>query len=89
MATYATPNEAYVGMPATFAIGTDRYATQVVAIEYFKSGNRAGQVKAIHTPNYVFTLRTVGKRAGRLILEGGTNGTLLLGVAEDYRDPHF
>lgn len=90
MATYATVNEAYVGMPATFAIGSDRYATEITAVFYFKSGAMAGQVKAVEAGRFnVFTLRTTGRKAGRLISKGGNHGTLLLGVAEDYRDPHF
>ena len=83
------PNEAYVGMPATFAIGSDSYATEVTAVYYFKSGERKGQVKAVATTRGLFTLRTKGRKAGRLIEAGQEYGTLRLGEAVDYWDPHF
>jgi hypothetical protein len=88
--TTFTANDAFVGMPATFGIGTDRYATEVIGVYRFKSGAKAGQVKAVEVQFFgMFTLRTTGRKAGRLIREGGSHGSLRLGVAEDYRDPHF
>ena len=36
-----------VGSPATHHIGGDRYACIVTAVEYFKSGKRKGELKAV------------------------------------------
>jgi len=89
MSNYLNPNEATVGMPATYCIGSDRYATAVTEIFHFKTGAKAGQVKAILAGTRMFTLRTKGRKAGYLVREGGDYGVLHLGWAEDYRDPHF
>jgi hypothetical protein len=43
----ATPKTPEVGMGATLVSWTDRYAYTVVAVETFKTGPKAGQVKAV------------------------------------------
>jgi streptogramin lyase len=88
--TTITPNEAFVGMPATFAIGSDAYATEITAVYRYTTGTRKGQVKAVDAGRYgYFTLRTTGHKAGYLVRQGGNSGTLRLGVAESYWDPSF
>lgn len=74
-----------VGMPATIFIGSDSYATEVVAITYFKEGKRAGEVKEIHTTHrdLVFRLNKWGS------YRANEHYGLGLGFARDYRDPHF
>lgn len=78
-----------VGMPATYYVGTDSYATQVSAIEHFKSGNRAGQIKsvAIEFHGNTYTFRPKNYSYG--ITWKGEYSTLGLGYAEEYLDPHF
>lgn len=74
-----------VGMPATYYIGSDSYATEVEGVIRFKTGSRAGQVKAVVARNEgIFTLRP----NGRLQLQGG-HGGLVVGFARDYWDPSF
>jgi len=88
--TTVTPNEAKCGMPATYAIGSDSYATEVTAVYRFASGERKGQVRAVEAGSYgLFTLRIKGRKAGRLIRQGGDHGTLRLGEAISYWDPSF
>lgn len=36
-----------VGMPATITVGSDRYAARIVEVERYKTGAKAGQVKAV------------------------------------------
>lgn len=67
----------FVGMPATFHIGSDRYATKVTAVS--PSGHK------IDAEGRVFTRRS----NGRYILRGGNYGSLTLGVAETRLDPSF
>ena len=89
-----------VGDPATHRVGSDRYASVVTEVEYFKSGKRAGQVKAV-------TARWAGRDFGgeRFLATEGRDGeirfakrsgnriawwnTLTIGEAIDYRDPSF
>lgn len=40
-------NEIEVGMPATYYVGTDSYATEVAEIVRFKNGLKAGEIKYI------------------------------------------
>jgi hypothetical protein len=71
---------------ATYYIGSDSYAKEVESVEFYQSGARRGEVKAITTKKgYRFTLR----KDGRLRPEGGESGSLVIGVARDYRDPSF
>lgn len=77
-----------VGTPATFKIGGDRYATEVTAVERFKTGARAGQVKAVEAGTHRFTPKTTKRGETYLVGQGGS-GALWLGFAENYRDPHF
>jgi hypothetical protein len=83
-----------VGMPATFGIGSDSYAMTVVAIEYFKTGARAGQVKAVfaadegRTPER-FVMTKQGRLQKRDQYESRFYGSLSIGYARDYRDPSF
>ena len=88
--TIVSPNEAKVGMLATYAIGSDSYGTEITAVYRFASGERKGEVRAVEAGSHgLFTLRTKGRKAGRLIRQGGDYGTLRLGEAVDYWDPHF
>lgn len=80
-------NSVEVGTPATFRIGTDRYATAVTAVERFKTGARAGQVKAVEAGYGRFTPKET--RYGTMLIGKGGSGVLALGVAETYLDPHF
>lgn len=36
-----------VGMGATYAVGSDRYACTIVEVLYFKSGERKGQIRGV------------------------------------------
>lgn len=82
------------GTPATYCIGSDRYAGQVARVQRFKSGDREGQVRVI-----TFQFTGNGGLSGRLYdfrrdnrgyWRGvGGSGGLIIGIAEDYRDPHF
>lgn len=80
------------GLPATKCIGSDRYAGHIYACErnartiYFNHGT--------YTPDdpsndiargNAFTLRKNGMYRER----GGNSAYLVLGIAEDYRDPSF
>jgi hypothetical protein len=66
-----------VGMPATFNIGSDHYATEVTAVSPSKH--------RIETTKGVFTRRS----NGRYIMRGGNYGSLTLGIAETRLDPSF
>lgn len=47
MSTMTKAQEIKAGMPATHYVGSDSYAAVVVDVEYFKSGARKGEIKAI------------------------------------------
>lgn len=47
MSTMMEAQEIKAGMPATHYVGSDSYAAVVVDVEYFKSGARKGEIKAI------------------------------------------
>jgi hypothetical protein len=70
---------------ATFTIGSDSYAEEVRAVEFYQSGVKRGEVKAITTTGGRYTLR----KDGRLRPEGRENGNLVIGIARDYQDPSF
>lgn len=82
------------GTPATYAIGTDRYAGKVVNVKRFKTGKRAGRVSVI-TFQHISQGGLNGKlREARLdkrnyLVATGSGGAIHLGYAEDYRDPSF
>lgn len=74
-----------VGTPATYAIGSDRYAGEVVSVRkngqeiWFRSKGSSGEGEP-------FTYRGV---SGCYVSKGSSYGVLLIGTAEDYRDPSF
>ena len=70
---------AAVGLPATYCIGSDRYATRIVEV------NRNGR-EVVTDIIATFTYRS---KRDMYIRKGGKCGILRLGVAEDYRDPSF
>jgi hypothetical protein len=78
-----------IGMPATYCVGSDRYAMTVVAIKRNGRTVEARHGKPDESIPYraakAFTLR----KNGRYILQGCESGTLALGVAVDYLDPSF
>lgn len=85
---------AETGTPATYAIGTDRYAGKVVNVKRYKTGKRIGQVSVI-TFQHISQGGLNGKlREARLdkrnyLVATGSSGIIHLGYAEDYRDPSF
>lgn len=85
---------AEIGTPATYAIGTDRYAGKVVNVKRYKTGKRIGQVSVI-TFQHISQGGLNGKlREARLdkrnyLVATGSSGVIHLGYAEDYRDPSF
>ena len=72
-----------VGMPATFAIGSDRYAMTVTAVK--ANGRLVIATRPGGGMNREFTMR----KGGRLVSKGATSGQLVLGKAVDYLDPSF
>jgi len=88
---------AYVGQPATYHIGGDCYATQVVDV---KRG-ADGKVRTISTGRgSTFTVKISANcqigagdwkswRHETYLSGRNTSGWLELGVAVDYMDPHF
>lgn len=73
-----------VGMPATYCIGSDRYAGQIVQV----AGRTIGFQEEGATRVEVFSLRKNGRwyKTGFPV---GKGGSLRLGVAENYQDPSF
>lgn len=80
-----------IGMPATFYCGTDRYATKVTAIEYFKTGDRKGQIKSISVEGQKETFKPYATTYGFKFSESKKVwwAHVGLGYAYDFRDPHF
>lgn len=78
-------NRMGVGVPATYNIGSDSYAVRVESIIRFKTGKQQGRVKAVIADGDLFTLR----KDGRLRPDGSDHGSLVIGIAVDYRDPSF
>jgi hypothetical protein len=71
-----------IGSPATYSIGSDSYAAEVVAVR------RGG--KEIHVQTVIGRLVfTYGTKTGYYKLKGMRVGILTLGVAIDKRDPSF
>lgn len=80
-----------VGDPATFSIGSDSYAYEVVEVIYFKSGVKAGQPKAVVAVHdgrepEVFTKT---KSGFQMRFGDHFSGKLSIGYANDYQDPSF
>ena len=134
-------DEIVVGAPATHYVGSDSYAAIVVGVERFKTGARAGRIKAIiacnadvqedgslkprphvkwHFPedgepytapeydrflskDYTRSNRRWNEALGQFVTEEETYtrycersegrvawwSSLVVGYADDYRDPHF
>lgn len=78
-----------VGMPATMYIGSDSYATEITAVNYFKSGNRAGQVKSVEIKWFDGIKKFTAKIWEHGVSFSSEYYSLGLGYATDYRDPHF
>lgn len=113
-----------VGTPASVGVGSDSYPAVVTDVVRFKTGARAGKVRAIsvahidYDPDAVTDKRATGgygkdftvdvthpsvkprghaetytrrdKHGGvRWVREGSDWQSVGLGVARDYRDPHF
>ena len=79
-----------VGTPATYYIGSDRYATEVLDVVYYKSGQREGFVKEIICGARTF--RPYLDSRGEVVWQPNAKtwyAGVVLGYAEDYRDPHF
>lgn len=73
-----------VDMPATYIIGSDRYAGTIALVS--PSGSYViFQHKAAHMGSERFNRNTSGTYQAK----GGKGGFLRLGEAEDYRDPSF
>jgi hypothetical protein len=71
-----------VGEPATYNIGSDSYAGEVVAVR------REGKEITIQTAIGLHTF-TYRRKSGYYKLKGTDVGILTLGVAVDKRDPNF
>lgn len=69
----------YKGLPVTYCIGSDRYADRITAV------HRKGMEIETYRSG-CFTYRS-GTDSYKQI--GSTSGILVLGQAEDYRDPSF
>lgn len=116
-------HEIVEGAPATHYVGTDSYASVVVKVERYKTGPKAGLVKAVYscpaevgedgnlvprpstrwevadsgkpfrTPDYDRFLRTERRGVARYCARSEGRiafwNQLVVGYAEDYRDPHF
>ena len=72
-----------VGTPATFHIGSDRYAGSIVNVK--RNGRTITFRFANSNREEDFTLRG----GGTYYSKGSNCGYLSLGVAEDHRDPSF
>jgi hypothetical protein len=88
-------NFPYVGQPATFHIGSDSYADEVVKVNL----KRDGTFKSVVTKRGTFVQKvspnchSTGDGTGwyhESYLDGlKTSGWIELGVAKTYLDPHF
>lgn len=72
-----------VGVPCTYAIGSDRYAGFVVSVS--KSLHRIVANLGAHLGDRTFTRR----KRGSYVEAGRSCGHLWLGTAENHRDPSF
>lgn len=77
-----------VGMPATYYVGSDSYATEVSAVNHYKSGNRAGQIKSVEI-DFHGTKTFRAKNYSYGVSFKSEYATLGLGYAREYLDPHF
>jgi hypothetical protein len=78
-----------VGMPATYYVGSDSYATEVSAVNYFKSGNRAGQIKSVEVRLFGETSTFRPKFYSSGVSWVNEYRSLGLGYARQYLDPSF
>lgn len=84
-----------VGMPASFGIGGDSYAMEIVGVEYFKTGAKAGQIKSVlaaasgDREAERFTMTKSGRLQKRAEYESYFYGSLTVGYALEQRDPSF
>jgi hypothetical protein len=78
-----------LGMPATYYVGSDSYATEVTAVNYFKSGNRAGQIKSVEVNLHGTTSTFRPKFYSSGVSWVGEYCSLGLGYATQYIDPSF
>jgi hypothetical protein len=80
-----------IGMPATYSVGTDSYATKVTAIEYFKTGERKGQIKSVSIEGQKETFKPYMNSYGVKFSESKKIwwAVVKLGYGYDYQDPHF
>ena len=79
--------EIQIGTPATFCIGSDKYATEISSIEYYKSGDKKGSIR------YLELARGGGIKfsqdsKGYWVQKSGY-ARARIGEAIDYLDPHF
>lgn len=83
MSTTAT--ELYIGMPATYKCGTDRYSGKIVDV------SRKGEVVLFEHHGYGNRRFFSRRNTGNYLEVGDDNERFLLffGVAEDYIDPNF
>ena len=84
--------EPVVGLPATVLAWTDRYGGSITKVWKMRSK----QFILIDTPSGLFNFRKDGEKWRHVHLEPMTNRWhlstsygLILGVADDYRDPSF
>jgi hypothetical protein len=75
--------EIQVGTPATFCIGSDKYATFVKEVNLDKSG-KINYIRLARHSEIKFKLGSKGSW-----LEVGGYARALVGVATDYLDPSF
>lgn len=79
-----------IGTPATYGIGSDSYGVVIININRFKSGKNVGKVSYVEVKMPWGDVRKFTRRAHGSFLSVGHNcGSLSVGYAYDYRDPHF
>lgn len=77
-----SPQQPAIGSPATYSIGSDRYAGEVTAV------SPSGKVITIQTAVGLLTF-TYRVNSGFYKLKGTDSGFLILGQAVDYRSREF
>lgn len=78
------------GTPATYNIGSDCYGVMIINLNRFKSGANVGKVSNVEVKMPWGETRKFTRRAnGSFIAAGKNYGSLVVGYAYDYRDPHF
>jgi hypothetical protein len=79
-----------VGTPATYSIGSDCYAAEIVNVQRYKSGKNIGKVSFVEVQISFGQVRKFTRRAHGSFLSVGYNcGSLTVGYAYEYMDPHF